>query len=104
MPVRRDVPAARARVQISNCRSSITLPLSIEPWDLPWALELANGDQCTLLHGTLTVMAGQTVHYGCADGGMILGETDHSQPVWTVNYLAEGDTASQLVDVVTAWS
>jgi hypothetical protein len=78
--------------------------VSIEPWDLPWALELANGDQCTLLHGTLTVMAGQTVHYGCADGGMILGETDHSQPVWTVNYLAEGDTASQLVDVVTAWS
>jgi hypothetical protein len=50
----------------------------LAPWDLPWALELANGDQCTLLHGTLTVMAGQTVHYGCVDGGMVLGETDRS--------------------------
>ena len=76
----------------------------LAPWDLPWALELANGDRCTLLHGTLTVMAGQTVHYGCVDGGMVLGETDRSQPVWRVNYLAEGDVASSLVDVDVAWS
>jgi hypothetical protein len=77
---------------------------TIEPWDLPWALELANGDQCTLLGGTLTVQAGQTVHYGCVDQGTILGEVQHQDAVWTVNYLAEGETASQLVDVVTAWS
>ena len=77
---------------------------AIAPWDLPWALELANGDQCTLLHGTLTVMAGQTVHYGCVEGGMVLGETDRSQPLWTVSYLAEGDVASSLVGVTTAWS
>src|SRR5215212_5063719 len=25
--------------------------VSIDPWDLPWALELPNGDQCTLLGG-----------------------------------------------------
>ena len=78
--------------------------VSLDPWDLPWALELANGDRCTLLHGTLTVMAGQTVHYGCADGGMVLGEIDHRQPVWRANYLAEDATASNLVEVVTAWS
>ncbi len=80
---------------------------SVDPitaWDLPWALELANGDQCTLLHGTLTVQAGQTAHYGCAHGGMVLGEVDHRQPVWTVNYLAEGDAASRLVAVTVAWS
>jgi hypothetical protein len=76
----------------------------LDPWDLPWALELANGDRCTLLHGTLTVMAGQSVYYGCVDGGMVLGETDHSQPVWTVSYLAEGEFASSLVDVAAAWS
>jgi hypothetical protein len=35
---------------------------------------------------------------------MILGEVQHQDAVWTVNYLAEGETASQLVDVVTAWS
>jgi hypothetical protein len=78
--------------------------VSIDPWDLPWALELANGDLCTLLHGTLTVMAGQTAHYGCRDGGAILGEVQHQDAVWTVNYLAAGDAASTLVEVVTAWS
>ncbi len=76
----------------------------IDPWDLPWALELANGDQCTLLHGTLTVMAGQAIHYGCDDEGMVLGEVDHDQPVWTVHYLAAGDFSSSRVEVVVAWS
>jgi hypothetical protein len=78
--------------------------VSIDPWDLPWALELANGDQCTLLGGTLTVMAGQTAHYGCADGGTILGEVRHQDALWTVNYLAEDDVASTLVPVTIAWS
>ncbi len=78
--------------------------LTLEPWDLPWALELVNGDRCTLLGGDLTVMAGQTVQYGCANGGMVLGEVDHSQSVWTANYLAEGDVASSLVEVAVAWS
>jgi hypothetical protein len=76
----------------------------IQPWDLPWALELANGDRCSLLRGTLIFMAGQAVHYGCEQGGMILGETDRGQPVWSVTYLAEGDVATDLVDVVTAWT
>ena len=78
--------------------------VAIEPWDLPWALELANGDQCELLYGTLTMMAGQVAHYSCANGGIVLGETDRRQPVWTVSYLAEGEVASSLVAVTTAWS
>jgi hypothetical protein len=77
---------------------------TLAPWDLPWALELANGDRCTLLHGTLSVMAGQIVHYGCVEGGMVLGQTDRSQPLWTVSYLAEGELASRLVGVTVAWS
>ena len=77
---------------------------AIAAWDLPWALELANGDRCSLLHGTLTVIAGQTVYYGCVEGGMVLGETDRSQPVWTVSYLPNGDIASTLVEVTVAWS
>jgi hypothetical protein len=76
----------------------------VQPWDLPWALELANGDRCSLMHGTELVMAGQVVHYGCEQGGMILGETDRGQPVWTVTYLAEGEVGSNLVDVLTAWT
>ena len=74
------------------------------PWDLPWALELANGDRCTLLHGTLYALAGQTVYYGCEQNGAVLGEVDHGQPIWTVNYLADGDVTSGLVDVTAAWS
>jgi hypothetical protein len=76
----------------------------LQPWDLPWALELANGDRCTLLHGTLYVQAGQTVYYGCEQNGAVLGTVDHGQPVWTVNYLADGEVTSGLVDVTAAWS
>jgi hypothetical protein len=74
------------------------------PWDLPWALELANGDQCTLLGGTLYQLAGRVVYYSCAQQGAVLGVVDHGQPLWTVNYLADGDIASSLVDVTAAWS
>ncbi len=76
----------------------------IAPWDLPWAMELANGEQCSLLGGTLTVFAGQVVHYGCSGGGGILGETDRSRPVWVVSYIADGAYETTLVEVATAWS
>lgn len=77
---------------------------AIDADDLPWGLELANGDRCALLRGTLFVMAGQVVHYGCADGGLVLGETIRNQPLWTVNYLAEGSANSSRVPVVAAWN
>ena len=79
-------------------------PYSIDPWNLPWGLNLANGEKCTLLRGTLTVLAGQTVHYGCTGGGATLGEFRHQAALWRVNYLAQGDVASPLVPVVAAWS
>jgi hypothetical protein len=74
------------------------------PWALPWALELANGDRCSLLHGTLTVMAGETVYYGCENQGSVLGEVNTGPGVWTVSYAAEGAVSSSLVDVAVAWS
>jgi hypothetical protein len=74
------------------------------PWDLPWALDLANGDRCTLLRGTLYQLGGQVVYYSCEQNGAILGVVDHDQQVWTVNYLADGDVASGVVEVTVAWS
>ena len=74
------------------------------PWDLPWALELANGDRCTLLGGTLYPLAGQIVYYSCEQNGAVLGVVDHDQPVWTVNYLADGEVVSSLLEVTAAWS
>jgi hypothetical protein len=73
-------------------------------WDLPWALELANGDRCVILHEIDTALAGETVHYGCADGGSVFGIVDRRFPVWTVNYLAPDAISSGLVEVVAAWS
>lgn len=75
----------------------------IDGEDLPWGLELANGERCGLLRGTLIAMAGQVAHYGCTDGGMVLGEMIRDQPLWTVNYVPEGGAASTRVAVITAW-
>ena len=98
-PLEREKEVADATMDMTSDPTT-----AIDPLDLPWALELANGDRCTLLHGTLEVIAGQVAHYGCENGGLILGETDHAQPLWWVTYLAEGDVASSRVAVLTAWS
>ena len=75
-----------------------------DPWALPWALELANGERCTLLTGASVVLAGERLHYGCEGGGWVLGEPDRAQPLWTVSYLAGGAVATTLVDVAVAWA
>jgi hypothetical protein len=98
-PLVRDKEAAAVGGNGPNMPMDLT-----DPWVLPWALELGNGDRCTLLPGTLDVLAGIPVDYGCSNGGAILGAPDRGQPVWTVSYLAEGDVATTLVDVAVAWS
>ena len=75
---------------------------AVPPWDIPWALELANGDRCTVLADIDLVLAGEPVHYACADGGMILGEVDRTFPVWTVHYLAAGASLTTLTTVSAA--
>ena len=74
------------------------------PWELPWALELANGERCTLLTGASVVLAGERLHYSCGGGGAVLGEPDRGQPLWTAAYLADGAVATTLVDVAVAWA
>lgn len=81
-----------------------TAESTLGPWDLPWAIDLANGDRCALMRGTLFFMAGQTIYYGCERQGTVLGQPDRSQPVWVVSYAAEGALTSDLVDVVVAWT
>ena len=74
-----------------------------DPGQLPWVLELANGERCYQFGGTLEGVAGQVVHYGCAGGGSVVGEPDRSQPLWTVSYLPADGAATDLVAVTTAW-
>ncbi len=103
-PFSPDVTVLSLTEPLVRSKEAASAPDDIQPWDLPWAVVLANGDRCTLLGGTLTVVAGQTVHYGCEQGGSILGVTDRSQSVWVVNYLPEGAFETSLVAVETAWS
>ena len=77
---------------------------SIDEWDLPWALELADGQRCWLIDGPLMVLAGQVTHYGCEAGGVIIGEVDHSRPVWTASYIGAGAWTSTRVEIQAVWT
>lgn len=70
---------------------------------LPWVLELANGERCTLFSGTLQGIAGQVAHYGCAGGGLVVGEPDRSQESWMVSYLSADAAETDFVAVAVAW-
>jgi hypothetical protein len=78
--------------------------VGIHPYDIPWGLELANGERCTLLTGATAVLADERINYSCEDGGFVLGEVDRSRPVWLVSYLAADAYASDLVPVAVAWT
>jgi hypothetical protein len=72
-------------------------------WGLPWALEFANGDRCVLKTRIDVVLAGESVHYDCADGGTILGHVNRDDPTWAVVYLENGAVATSMVNVTAAW-
>ena len=70
---------------------------------LPWALELANGQRCTLFTGATAPVAGMRINYGCPGGFQVVGDIDRSQPVWKVFFQGEKSIALEQVDVAVAW-
>jgi len=70
---------------------------------LPWALELANGQRCTLMTGAMPPVAGMRINYGCPGGFQVVGDIDRSQPVWRVFSQGEKSIALEQVDVAVAW-
>ena len=70
---------------------------------LPWALELANGQRCTLFTGATAPVAGMRINYGCPGGFLVVGDIDRSQPVWRVFFQGEKAIALEQVDVAVAW-
>ncbi len=74
------------------------------PLDVPWAVELANGERCTFQTGATAVLAGERVNYECSGGGFILGEVDRDLEVWTVSYVANDAAVSTLEEVTVAWT
>jgi hypothetical protein len=69
---------------------------------LPWALELANGLECTQFTGATAPVAGMRINYGCP-GYTIVGDVDRSQPIWRVFFQGEKSIALEQVDVAVAW-
>jgi hypothetical protein len=77
---------------------------AIEPLDIPWAVELANGERCELLTGATAVFAGQRLNYGCESGGYVIGELQRDGAVWLASFLAKDAYASDLVPVAVVWT
>ena len=71
--------------------------------ELPWALELANGERCTFARGATAAFAGMRLNYFCDGGGAVLGDVDIAGQVWTATYLPENATATSLVEVAVGW-
>ena len=79
--VRQKAPALQSAAPSAAAAPLIGADGGIRGEDLPWGMELANGDRDALLRGTLMVIAGETASDGCANGGCILGTTNRDQPL-----------------------
>jgi hypothetical protein len=70
---------------------------------LPWALELANGQHCTLFTGATAPIAGMRINYGCPGGFIVVGDIDRSEPVWRAFSQGEKSSSLDLSDIAVAW-
>jgi hypothetical protein len=70
---------------------------------LPWAIELATGQHCSLFTGATAPVAGMRINYGCPGGWNIVGDIDRSQPVWRVFAQTENASALEQVEIAVAW-
>jgi len=70
---------------------------------LPWALELANGQRCSLFTGATATIAGMRINYGCPGGFVVVGDVDRTLPAWRVFFQGEKSIALEQVVVSVAW-
>jgi hypothetical protein len=50
----------------------------------PWAVQLRSGRWCTILTGATGQIAGLRINYGCAGGGILLGNPRRATRTWTI--------------------
>jgi hypothetical protein len=88
---------------------SLSTPLARSAWgtpadnqSYPWAMVLANGQQCGLIDGTGAEIDGQSFNFGCTVGYASYPKTE-TEP-WTASYAANPSGPSTSVGVTTAWS
>jgi len=82
----------------SSARKSLSLKDA-----MPWALELANGQRCTLFTGATAPIAGMRINYGCPGGFIAVGDIDRSQPLWRIFVQGEKSVALELTGIAVAW-
>jgi hypothetical protein len=68
----------------------------------PWAMVLANGQQCGLIEGTAPLVDGSILNFGCPAGGAAFPRTGTAP--WSVNFAATGSGSLTAVAVPTAWA
>jgi hypothetical protein len=68
----------------------------------PWAMALANGQQCGLIEGTAPLIDGSILNFGCTGGGATYPSTG-TEP-WTVRYAATGSGSLSRIAVPRAWA
>lgn len=56
---------------------------------LPLSLTLDNGDICDLATGATITVAAERVNYLCQSGGVLIGEPDKEDALWTIRYSAD---------------
>jgi hypothetical protein len=70
---------------------------------MPWAIELAGGQRCTLFTGATAPVAGMRINYGCPGGYIAVGDIDRTQPVWRIFVQGEKSVALELTGIKVAW-
>lgn len=70
---------------------------------MPWALEMANGQRCTLFTGATAPIAGMRINYGCPGRFIAVGEIDRSRAVWRIFFQGEKSISLELADIAVAW-
>lgn len=70
----------------------------------PWALELEDGQVCTLLTGTTIVIGKDRINYTCTnDRYSVIGDVDRSSSIWTVKVYDFITKTARITPVSIAW-
>ena len=69
----------------------------------PWALELADGERCTMTTGATAAIGNLRANYACTGGGWVYGDPDRTTSTWSVLLLPNGGSSLGSVAVAVAW-
>jgi hypothetical protein len=89
---------------------SLAVPLARSSWGTPkpsaakypWAMVLANGQECGLIEGTAPLVDGVTLYFACTDGYASFPRMG-TEP-WTANYAASSSSPAAPIAITTAFA